>query len=315
MRTYIIRRLLLFPVILIAASMMAFVLIRLVPGDATTVRLGAAGSANPAAKARFRHELGLDRPVPLQYITWLGKVAHGDFGFSVASNQSINPELRDAAETTLQLAIVAIVLTVLIGVPVGAISAIKPGTWIDFVLRFFSILGLSMPNFWIATLVVLMPAYWFQWTPAKQWVSFSSHPLEHLLLLFLPALVLAIGGAAYIARIVRSSMLDVLYGDHVRTARAKGLAERIVIYRHVFRNSLLVLITVVGLQFGLTLGGSILIEDIFGLPGIGHMVGAAVLNHDYPAVQATTVVLVAGFLLVMLIVDISYAWADPRIRY
>jgi peptide/nickel transport system permease protein len=315
MRAYIIRRLLMVPLILLVASLLAFVLIRLVPGDATVVRLGAAGSANPEARARFRHELGLDKPVPVQYLTWLAKAAHGDFGFSTASARSINRELRDATLTTLQLAVVAILFTVLIGVPVGAISAVKQGSWIDLLLRFCSILGLSVPNFWIATLVVLMPAYWWHWTPAKQWVSLSARPLEHVLLLLLPGLVISIGGAAYVARIVRSSMLDVLHSDHVRTARAKGLAERIVIYRHVFRGSVLVLLTVLGLQFGLILGGSILIEDIFGIPGLGHMVASAVLNHDYPAVQATTMVLVSGFLLVTLLVDISYAWADPRIRY
>lgn len=315
MRTYILRRALLFPLILLGASMLAFAMIRLVPGDATTVRFGAAGAATPGAKARFRHELGLDKPMPIQYLDWLGSALHGDFGISTASTQSLNPELKSATIATLQLAVLSTILTVLIGVPVGAISAIKPGGWLDYILRFFSILGLSLPNFWIGTLIVVMPAYWFQWTPAKQWVTFSQDPVKHVLILILPSLVLAIGGAAYLARIVRSSMLDVLYSDHVRTARAKGLAERIVIYRHVFRNSLLVLLTIVGLQFGLILGGSIIIEQIFGIPGIGQMVESSVLNRDYPAVQATSMIIAAGFLLVTLLVDISYAWADPRIRY
>lgn len=315
MRNYILRRLALFPVILLGVSLLTFSLIRLLPGDAALTRLGATGQNCAECRAKVTKALGLDKPAPEQYLRWLGAAVRGDFGLSVARNQRISPQLRDRAWTTVQLGVITIALTLLLGVPIGALSAVRPGSVVDYSARFLSILGLSIPNFWLATLVVLMPAVWWHWTPAKPWVAISKDPLNHFALLLLPALVLAIGSSAYVARIVRSSMLEILYSDHVRTARAKGLAERSVLYRHVFRNSLLTLLTVIGLQFGLVLGGSIVIEQIFGVPGIGSMVAGAVLNRDYPEVQAAATVIAAGFLLVTLAVDVAYGWVDPRIRY
>jgi peptide/nickel transport system permease protein len=315
MRAYVLRRLLLLPFLLLGVSILSFTMVRALPGDASTIRLGAAGSACEDCVRLVRKELGLDKSKPEQYVLWLKNSLQGDFGVSTATRREISPELRERAFNTIQLGTITIIFTLLIGIPVGAISAIKPGSLLDYFVRFFSILGLSVPGFWIATLVVVMPSYWWGWTPVKQWATLTDDPLSHFGLLILPSLVLAISSSAYVARIVRSSMLEIMYSDHVRTARAKGLKERSVIFSHVFRNSLLTLLTVIGLQFGLILGGSIIIESIFSIPGMGSWAASAVANRDYPTVQAVTVTIAAAFMLITLIVDVAYAWADPRVSY
>ncbi|MCC6381431.1 MAG: ABC transporter permease [Dehalococcoidia bacterium] len=315
MRAYVLRRLLLFPVILFAVSVITFSLIRLLPGDAAVARLGAAGAQCDTCFEQVRKELGLDKSKPEQYWIWLKDAIRGDFGLSTSTRTEVSPELRHRLWTTLQLGILAIVFTLLIGIPVGAVSAVRAGSPSDYLLRFFSILGLSVPNFWIGTLVVFMPVIWWGWTPVKDWVDLTDDPGQHFLLLLLPAVVLSISGAAYVARITRSAMLEALSSDHVRTARAKGLWERAVIMRHVLRNSMLTLLTVVGLQFGVILGGSVIIESIFAVPGIGAWIVTAVNNRDYQIVQGVTVVFAAWFLLITLLTDVLYAWVDPRIRY
>lgn len=315
MRAYIARRLLLVPLIVLLVSLLTFSLVRFLPGDAAVARLGAQAGDCAECIAAARKELGLDKSKVEQYVRWLGKAVQGDFGISMANTRPIAPELRKRASVTVQLGAVTILFTILIGVPVGIISAIKARTITDYLLRFFSILFLSIPSFWLATLIVYLPAYWWQWTPAKQYKSIGEDPVQHFVLLLLPALVLALTASAYVARITRSAMLEALASDHVRTARAKGLAERRVVLAHVFRNSLIPLLTVIGLQTGLILGGSIIIEDIFQIPGMGQMAGRAVFDRDYQTVQAVAVVIATVFALVTLVVDITYAWVDPRIRY
>ncbi len=315
MRAYIIRRLLLVPLIVVLVSMMTFSLVRILPGDAALARLGAQAGSCEECLARARAELGLDKSYPEQYWMWFRGAIQGDFGLSNATTRAIGPELEKRALVTLQLGAISILLTIIIGVPIGVLSAIKSGRPLDYGLRFFSILGLSVPNFWLATLVVYLPVYWWTWNPAKQFKTIGEDPLSHFGLLLLPALVLAISASAYVARITRSAMLEALTSDHVRTARAKGLAERHVVFAHVFRNSLIPLLTVVGLQTGFILGGSIIIEDIFGIPGMGQMAGRAVFDRDYQTLQAVTVITTLTFVVTTLAVDIAYAWVDPRIRY
>jgi peptide/nickel transport system permease protein len=227
----------------------------------------------------------------------------------------VTSELGERFSNTLQLGLITIAFTLIIGIPIGIISAVKAGTVVDYLLRFFSILGLSVPSFWIATLVIFMPLIWWGETPLRDWATLTDDPVQHFINLLLPAIVLSIGGSAYIARITRSSMVETLSSDHVRTARAKGLRERGVILRHVLRNSMLTLLTVVGLQFGVVLGGSVVIESIFGIPGLGAWIVKGVNDRDYQIVQAVTVVFALWFLAITLITDILYAWVDPRIRY
>ena len=315
MRTYILRRLILVPFIVFVVSVITFMFVRILPGDVAVTRLGAAGQNCDACVQKVRESLNLDKPYPEQYWLWFKDAIRGDFGLSASSTQEITPELRERAAVTLQLGAITILFTVLLGVPIGVISAVKSGRATDYFLRFFSILGLSVPNFWTATLVVILPSYWWQWTPAQKFTTISEDPVKHFVLLILPALVLALTASAYVARITRSSMLEALTSDHVRTARAKGLRESRVVFDHVFRNSLIPLLTVIGLQAGLILGGSIIIEDIFSIPGMGQMAGRAVFDRDFMTVQAVTVVIASVFMFITLIVDVTYAWVDPRIRY
>ncbi|MFN0094538.1 MAG: ABC transporter permease [Dehalococcoidia bacterium] len=315
MRTYVLRRLLLVPFIVFIVSVITFMFVRILPGDVAVTRLGAAGQNCDTCVQKVRESLNLDKPYAEQYWLWFKDAIRGDFGLSASSTQEISPELRERAFVTLQLGGLTILLTILIGVPIGIISAIKSGRLTDYILRFVSILGLSVPNFWTATLVVVLPSYWWQWTPAQKFTTISEDPVKHFVLLFLPALMLAITASAYVARITRSSMLEALTSDHVRTARAKGLRETSVVFNHVFRNSLIPLLTVIGLQAGLILGGSIIIEDIFSIPGMGQMAGRAVFDRDFMTVQAVSVVIAACFMTITLVVDVAYAWVDPRIRY
>lgn len=315
MRAYIIRRLLLFPVVLFLVSVLSFTFIRLLPGDAAVARFGAQSGSCEECLDAVREELGLNKSKPEQYWIWFRDAIRLDFGKSAATTREISPELKERAAITLQLGLITIIFTVLLGVPIGILSALKSGSLLDYGLRFFSILGLSVPNFWVGTLVITLPVVWWQWTPTKQYKTLGEDPVQHFVLLLLPALCLAITASAYVARITRSAMLETLTSDHVRTARAKGLRESSVVMAHVFRNSLIPLITVIGLQTGLIIGGSLIIEDIFSIPGMGQMVGRAVFDRDYQTVQAGVVVIASVFITVTLLVDIAYAWADPRIRY
>lgn len=320
MGTYILRRLLLIPLVVFIISVLTFTLIRALPGDAAIARLGATGQQCETCMDRVRAELGLDKPKYEQYGIWLKDAVRLDFGLSTSTGQPVNDELPERLLNTLEVGIVTIVFTLLLGIPVGAFSAVRRGTWVDNGLRFLSMLGLSVPSFWVATLVVSLPVIWWNQTwvtdwVLHRWVKFDENIFTHLLVLVLPALTLAIGGSAYVARITRSSMLEVLSSDHVRTARAKGLKERAVVISHVMRNSMLTLLTVVGLQFGVVLGGSVIIETIFGIPGIGAWLVTAVSNRDYQIVQAIAIVFALWFLMITLVTDVLYAWVDPRIRY
>ena len=315
MRAYVIRRLILLPITLIIISVIVFTLMRAVPGDAADVRCGAAGNFDQQCFEVVREELGLNKSKFEQYFQWIGDIVlRGDFGFSLSQRQSINDQLGNRLWNTLQVGLFSMLFTILIGVPVGAISAIRSGKIADYALRLFAILGISVPGFWIATLVIVLPARWWQVRMAPDWVGWED-PVQHLRLIALPAFILALAGAGAIARIVRSSMLEVLRSDHVRTARAKGLWERAVVFRHVFRPSMITLFTIVGLQFSLVLGGSVIMESIFNIPGIGLWVISAVGERDFMIIQAVVMVIATWFLAITLLVDVAYAWIDPRIRY
>jgi peptide/nickel transport system permease protein len=315
MRAYIIRRLAIFPIFLFVVSVVTFLVIRALPGDAALVNLGIGNAGCLECQEKVRADLGLDKPLPEQYWIWLQDAVTGDFGNSTVHKRPIAPEVADRLLNTLEITIAAVIFTVLLGVPLGAISAIRSGGVVDYAARSVAILGLSIPNFWIATLVVILPAVWWGWTPAGEWLDWSDSILGHLRVVALPALVLAISSAAYVARITRSSILEIMRTDYVRTARSKGLGEQVVIGRHVFRNSLVTLLTIIGLQAGVLLGGAVVVESVFGVPGLGLMAQQAVIARDFQTLQALTILFALWFITVQLLVDIAYAWVDPRIRF
>ena len=315
MTGYIIRRLLLVPFTLFIITIIVFIFMRAIPGDAAVAKCGAAGSFDEQCFEAIREELGLNRSEPEQYLLWISDIVlRGDFGFSPLERKHINDEIGQRMWNTMQVGLLSIVFALFIGIPVGAISAIRAGRAEDYGLRFLAVLGLSVPNFWVATLVLIFPAVWWGTRVAPDWVGWED-PWTHLQIIAIPAFILALTGGGTLARIVRSSMLEVLRSDHVRTARAKGLREYPVIARHVFRPSMIALFTLVGIQFSLVLGGSVIMESIFSIPGMGLWVISAVGQRDFIVIQAVVVFFATWFLLITLIVDVAYAWVDPRIRY
>jgi peptide/nickel transport system permease protein len=314
---YITRRLITVPLMLLAMSFFLFVLLFLRPGNAAFAVSGGFNEAGPRSE-EFEKSLGLDRAWYVQYGDWLWHAVRGDLGTSLKPpRESVSSQIAERIGNTAEIGILTILLSTIIGVAVGIISAVKRNTVIDYFLRLSTIVGISVPSFWTATLLVTLPARWWGVTPglASNYVTLFENPLENLKIVFWPALILSVASAAYIGRIVRSSMLEMLYADHVRTARAKGLTERVVVLRHVFRSSLITLITVIGLQLGTVLGGAVIAEQIFAIPGMGLLTYDAVFAEDYTVVLGTMMVFAAMFLLITLAVDILYTFVDPRIRY
>jgi peptide/nickel transport system permease protein len=315
MTAYILRRLIAFPIFLFVVSIAAFLLIRAVPGDAALVSGGFNISNCPECAAQLRANLGLDKPLPEQYWLWISHAVRGDLGDSANNKRPISPELRSRLVNSVELVFLTVVVSTVLGVLFGTISAIKRGSVLDYISRVGSIVGLSIPQYWAGTLVVLLPAIWWGWTPAGKWVRFGTDPIENLRIVILPVLVLSLTSSAYIARFVRSAMIEAMQSDYVRTARAKGLKSYQVVMVHAFRNSLITVLTVIGLQAGILLGGTIFVEAIFGIPGLGRMAYESIQGRDYQTMQAVTVVFALWFITVQLVVDVSYAWLDPKIRY
>ncbi len=317
MQAYIARRLIAIPFMLFGMSLLLFWLLFLRPGNAALTNFGLVSpDQNATAVANLEAEFGLDRPFFVQYSDWAWHAIQGDLGISLKNRRSISGQIGERLPTTIEISLLTILLTALIGVPVGIISAVKAGTWLDGTLRVVTISGISIPNFWLATLVIILPAIWWGWTPiSSEYVQIQDDPLKNLSIVIWPALTLAISGAAYVARIVRSSMLETLYSDYVRTARAKGLRERVVVLRHVFRSSMVTVVTVIGLQLGAILGGSVVAEQIFAVPGLGLLVFEAVVGIDYTLVLGSIMMFALIFILVNLLVDVLYTFVDPRIRY
>ena len=313
MRRYIIRRLLLtIPVILLITLLVA-ALMRLVPGDPATLALGQ--SATEEDRAAFRRAYHLDDPILVQYARWWGDVLRGDLGRSVVQRTDVTSELRARLPSTLEILLLAVFFTVLIGVPLGILSAIARNSPLDYGMRLLSIGGLSIPSFWLGTLALLMPAIWWDYLPPIGKVSFFDNPKQNLEQYLVPSLVLAIGGSAGLMRLTRSAVLEVLRNDYVRTAYAKGLRQRIVVIRHVLKNALIPVVTVIGLQVAALIGGGVIIETIFNLPGVGLLFIASITARDYPVIQGLVLFFAVFFLLINLVTDLSYALLDPRIRY
>ncbi len=319
MSTYVLRRLLLFVPTLVGASILIFVLLRLVPGDIAEILVYQTGSESSAVQRRqiqqIRRELGLDRPIAAQYGDWVAGAVRGDFGQSYVQRRPVADILRERFPRSMELAILTLLLAVIWAIPLGVVSAVRQNGIVDYLARLVSLSGLSLPLFFTGALILYGLVRLFHWLPPLEFVAFTENPLENLKQLIWPALAQAYYISAPIARLTRSQMLEVVRQDYVRTARAKGLAEGAVIYRHALRNSLLPVVTFIGWWGGRLLGGLVIMEIIFVVPGMGAALIQAVSQRDYPTVQAMVFVMALVFLTVNLAVDLLYAWLDPRIRY
>jgi peptide/nickel transport system permease protein len=319
MSTYVVRRLLLFVPALLGASMLIFVLMRLVPGDIAEILVYQAGSETSGIQQKqiqkIRSELGLERPVMIQYLSWIGGAVRGDFGQSYAQRRPVWDILRERFPRSMELAILTLAIALAWAIPLGVVSAVHQNGPLDYLARIASLSGLSVPLFVTGALILYGLVRLFHWIPPLEFVAFTEDPLENLKQLIWPALAQAYYISAPITRLTRSQMLEVIRQDYVRTARAKGLAERAVVYRHALRNSLLPVVTFVGWWGGRLLGGLVIMEIIFVVPGMGTALVQAVSQRDYPTVQAMVFVMAVIFLVVNLLVDLLYVWLDPRIHY
>jgi peptide/nickel transport system permease protein len=311
---YILRRLLVLIPTLLGMSVLIFLMLRLLPGDIVDIVAGADPQSDDAARQKLREAMGLSDPIPVQYLRWLGDLLTGNPGTSLRSGQPVGDLLIRALPVTIELAVMAVAMATVVAIPLGVISAVKRDTSLDFSSRVVGLIGLSLPNFWIATLLLLFTSKAFGWTPSIRYISPLDDPWGNLKQFWMPAFALAIQLMAIIMRMTRTTMLEVLGQDYVRTARAKGLRDRIVVFRHALRNALIPVITVIGFQLGALMGTAAIIEVIFGLNGIGNTLLQAIFNRDYPLVQAAVLYLAVVFVLINLAVDVAYVYLDPRIK-
>jgi peptide/nickel transport system permease protein len=309
---YTLRRLSQLVPVLIVSSAIVFVLMRMVPGDPVLMMVGE--NASTEVQAAVRHQLGLDQPLPVQYVFWLGRILHGDFGNSYFSKLPVLDLMSGAAPATAQLALVALAMALIVALPIGVLSALHQGSRFNLAVTAYTGLALGVPNFWLGILLILLFTLALGWLPPGGRIDPFQNPSLGLKTLILPALTLSIHMSAVFARFITTAMLDVLHEDYVRTARAKGLAERAVVVGHALRAALIPVVTVVGLQFGRLLGGTVVVESIFAWPGLGRMMIDAVGQRDYPLVQATLLLMVVVFVMINLAMDLLYGLLDPRIR-
>ncbi len=314
---YVTRRLVATVPTLLLVSWVIFWLMRVLPGDvATLILLGPDGQGQPKPEeiAQLREQLGLNQPLVLQWVQWVVGMLRLDVGPSLWSGQPVFTELMRRLPLTLELGIMTTTISLLIAVPMGVVSAVKRGTWMDYAARVFVLGGLSIPSFWVGILIILVLVNYFNWVPPLGYVPLIENPIVNLQQLIWPALALGYIQAALVARLMRSSMLEVLREDYIRTARAKGLADRGVVMKHAMRNSLLPVITVIGIGLANIIGGTVIIETIFNLPGVGRFMVDAINHRDYPVVQTLTFIFALMFAFSNLMVDLAYGLLDPRIR-
>lgn len=316
MQKYLIKRFLSVIPVLLGVLVLVFLSLRLAPGDPVSLLIppDLSGEAAEEAAQKLRAELGLDQPIAVQFTKYLGKVIQGDFGRSLRGNVPIKSELTNRIPATLQLGVSALLFGLAVGIPAGVISALRKNTIWDNGIMLLALIGVSFPNFWLGSMLILL--FGLQWgiLPPSGYGG-PIYTIEGLKSVLLPAITLATGPAAVMARFTRSTMLEVMREDFVRTARAKGLAERVVVYKHALRNALVPIITVLGVQLGFLLGGSVIIENVFSWPGVGRYLVGGINGRDYPVVQSTVLVLSSAFVFAMFVTDVMYAMVDPRIRY
>ncbi|MBB6098144.1 peptide/nickel transport system permease protein [Deinobacterium chartae] len=312
---WLVRRVLLALVAALGVVVIVFTLIRLVPGDVVTNLIGLEGNVSAEQQAEMRRLFGLDQPIIVQFGQWFGALLGGDLGHSLRTDRPVLQDLLMRFPVTLELTVLALLFALLIAVPLGVVAALRRGKTADFLSSGFVLVGLAAPEFWLAILLILLFSLKLGWFPPNGFVPFWDNPAANLWHMFLPAFALSLSLAAAVTRIVRSSLLEVLSQDYVRTARAKGVTERSVVYRHAMRNALIPVITVVGLQVGNLLGGAVIIEQLFGLPGIGRFALEGINLRDYPVVQGAVLWIATTFVLVNLLVDVLYALVDRRVAY
>ena len=318
MQTYILRRVLLFFPTLLLITVMVFGLMRLVPGDPALLRLmGDTGEAQFTQQQldELRAHLGTDRPWYVQYGSWVGGMLQLDFGVSLYTDDPISTDIATKIPITAELVVVAMLMAVVAAVPLGIYSAIRQDTWGDYVSRFIAIAGIAFPNFWVGILIVYFLVRLFDWLPPLGYVNLWEDPLTNLQQIVFPAIALGFYNMALIARVTRSAMLEVLRDDYIRTARSKGLKERVVIGRHALKNAFLPVLTISGWQLGRLIAGTVLIETIFLVPGMGKLLIDSIFHRDYIMIQAIVMVVTMVVLVLNLVIDLLYAWLDPRIRY
>jgi peptide/nickel transport system permease protein len=296
---------------LLLISLVTFVVVQVVPGDPAQLILGT--EAPPEALADLRAQLGLDRPLPLQYLSWLSGVLRGDLGVSLRHGRPVAALIAERLPVTLSLATLSLALAVILAVPLGVLAAVRQHSALDYGVLVLAQAGLALPSFWIGILLILLFALSLRWLPSGGYVPWGESPLRTLRNLAMPVLALGLPVAGVLARLVRASMLEELARDHIRTARAKGLSEEQVIVRHVLRNALIPTVTLLGLQLGFLLGGSIVIEQVFALPGVGRLVLFAINNRDLPLIQGLVLLIAALVVSINFLVDMAYTWLDPRI--
>jgi peptide/nickel transport system permease protein len=317
MRAYVIRRLLALVPTLFFASVIVFVTVRMIPGDIIDMMIAQNDiSASATSRAQLEAALGLDQPMLTQYVKWIGGILlHGDFGSSLWQEQSVIGEILSRLPTTFELGAMALLVALVVAVPVGVWSAIRQDTWGDYLGRSFSILMLAVPGFWLGTIVMVFPAIWWGISPEVKFVPFREDPVGNLLQLALPALILGTSLSAISMRMTRTMMLEVLRQDYVRTAWAKGMNERTVVVRHALRNALIPVVTLIGLQAPILIGGTVIMEQIFVIPGMGLMLLEAVSRRDYPIITGVFLIVGVAVVLINLLVDLSYGLLDPKVRY
>jgi len=310
---YLVRRFLLMLLTLFGMSVLIFVMLRLVPGNITDIIFDSAGFVNPAAKKKIERELGLDQPIVTQYVRWIGGLARGDLGYAYVSEKPAIDEILPRIPVTAKLAALALVFSVLFGVPLGVLSAVRQNTPFDYALRVVSLTGLSLPSFWLGLLILMAFVHWFGWIPIYK--STPDQPWRELALLSIPAAAVGFRASALIMRLTRSSMLEVLRQDYIRTARAKGASDTAVNYDHALRNAVLPVVTIIGIEAAFLIGGLIVTETVFNIPGVARFLVEAIRWRDYPIVQNLVMFIAVVVVLTNFIVDMLYVVLDPRIKY
>jgi peptide/nickel transport system permease protein len=311
-RSFLIRRVGASLLVVLLATMLVFAGVRALPGDTALALAGE--NRDPAVLEFVRHKYGLDKPLPAQYLTWLGHVVRGDFGQAGRSGLEIGPTIASRIPITLELAVLSILVALVLGLPAGIIAAVKRGSLADYTGSAFALVGLSVPHFWLGLLFILLFAVKLGWLPASGYVPFFDDPIGNLERMIMPAVVLGTGFSAVVMRQMRSSMLESLGTDYVRTARAKGLSERQVVAGHALRNSLLTVVTLAGVQLGVFISGAVVTEQIFVIPGFGRLTVQAIQQRDYALIEGVVLVSAVGYVLANLLVDVLYSFLNPRIR-